>query len=130
MDRPHTGEDEDRMAWEDHQVSFRLWQMQGIPLVVASGEIDVATAPLFREALLAATAIADRVVLDLSRVTFLDSTGMGAIVRAAGTGSRGAPVRLALAGPTPMVRKVLEVAGLSAMLPMFTSVSEARAHLS
>jgi anti-sigma B factor antagonist len=52
-------------------------------VVTASGEIDLSTAPLLRQRLL--EVVADHVthlVVDLSRVPFIDSTGLGVLVGA------------------------------------------------
>ena len=49
-------------------------------IVIASGEIDLATSPELRKALLDPQAKAPTVVLDLREVTFIDSSGLGVIV--------------------------------------------------
>jgi anti-anti-sigma factor len=53
---------------------------EGGVVVVASGEIDLATSPELRAALLDEQARAPSVVLDLREVTFIDSSGLGVIV--------------------------------------------------
>ena len=52
----------------------------GVAVVVASGEIDLATSPELREALRLPECQASTVVLDLRAVTFMDSSGLGVIV--------------------------------------------------
>ena len=50
--------------------------------IVLSGELDVASAPVLEEALAdASSAGAREVVLDMSRLEFMDSTGLRAILR-------------------------------------------------
>ena len=53
-------------------------------MVTASGEIDLSTAPLLRHRLLEVVAAGDlsHLVVDLSRVPFIDSTGLGVLVGA------------------------------------------------
>jgi anti-anti-sigma factor len=58
------------------RVSDGAWQ------VTVTGEVDLATAPNLRDALLAIPPDVDRIVVDLSEVTFIDSTGIGALVAA------------------------------------------------
>lgn len=68
--------DADEYAW------FQLDHMRGCAVVVASGEIDLYTSPGLREVLQQAGRAADRVIVDLGGVTFLDSTGMAVIMEA------------------------------------------------
>jgi len=61
---------------------FTVWceQRDGGVIVAAEGEIDMSTSPALREQLRAPDAQAPTVVLDLSAVTFMDSSGLGVIV--------------------------------------------------
>jgi anti-sigma B factor antagonist len=53
-------------------------------VIVLQGEVDLHTAPRFRDALAAAIAEGARaLVIDLGAVSFIDSTGLGVIVWAA-----------------------------------------------
>jgi anti-anti-sigma factor len=54
----------------------------GVRVLTPSGDIDVLVADVLREALTSATADDRDVVLDLSRVGMVDSTGLGLLVRA------------------------------------------------
>jgi anti-sigma B factor antagonist len=82
-------------------------------LITADGEIDLYTEPLLREALFAALAqdSAHTVLVDMSAVSFLDSTGINALVKAhhAATGTN-RTVRLR--NPQPRVTRVLRITGL------------------
>jgi anti-sigma B factor antagonist len=52
-------------------------------VVAVFGEIDLFTAPEFKQAILAAIdAGADRVVVDLTEVTFIDSSSLGVLIGA------------------------------------------------
>ncbi|MDP9461890.1 MAG: STAS domain-containing protein [Actinomycetota bacterium] len=87
------------------------------------GEIDIATAPGFRQAAgdLAATAEQDPglltdVLVDLRAVTFLDSAGMAVLARLVReAAARG--WRLRLLGLRPAVRTALGITGLLELLP-------------
>ncbi len=59
-------------------------EVTGSTAVVAiAGEIDAATAPILKEKLLALVATGvERVVVDLSEVTFIESVGLGTLVAA------------------------------------------------
>jgi len=66
-------------------------------------------------------------VLDMSRVTFLDSAGLGALVLLF-VNRRGRGKAFALAALAPQATAVLAVAGLQKLLPVYQSVEEATAH--
>jgi anti-sigma B factor antagonist len=58
--------------------------VRGGAIVAVAGEIDVASAPAFEEVLTAAVRDRDEagVVVDLTQVTFMDSSALSALVRA------------------------------------------------
>lgn len=88
----------------------------GVATVSVRGEVDVYTAPRLREQLYAVVADSiPRVVLDLSAMTFIDSTGLGVVV---GTLKRlrEAGGDLVIRSPSRSTRKVLEITGLTRIL--------------
>ena len=88
----------------------------GETVVAPSGELDLASAPAVRDALAGALADgAGAVVVDLSRVTFLDSTGLAALLNAARR-LRRAGRSFAVVGARELVRDVIRLAHLEADL--------------
>ncbi len=81
--------------------------------VSAAGEVDIATVEEFlAEVRSALDAGATAVELDLSRVTFIDSSGLGALVRLRSEADdRG--VRLELTQVPAKVSRILELTGLA-----------------
>ena len=75
-----------------------------------SGEVDISTAPRLRERLQQLDSRS--VVVDLSAMTFIDSTGLGVLVGAFKRLREGGG-DLVLRAPTRSTRKVLELTGLS-----------------
>ena len=75
-----------------------------------SGEVDISTAPQLRERLQQLDSRS--VVVDLSAMTFIDSTGLGVLVGAFKR-LRESGGDLVLRAPTRATRKVLELTGLS-----------------
>ncbi|MEV8509833.1 STAS domain-containing protein [Actinoplanes sp. NPDC051475] len=71
------------------------------------GEIDQSTAGLFAEALAAAVPGRRRVEVDLSKVTFMDSSGINALVQ-----QRTPECELVLIKVPPRIRRVLEITAL------------------
>jgi anti-sigma B factor antagonist len=110
----------------DELFQVALEQLEGVPVLRAVGEIDVSTAPALREQLFALPESDPRVIVDLSEVTFLDSTGLGVLI-SAHKRLRDAPSHgeVALVVTRPQITKVLEVTGLTLVFPLFASLSEA-----
>jgi anti-sigma B factor antagonist len=67
---------------------------------------------------------AERLVLDMSGVNFLDSAGVGALVSLF-VNRRSHSKTLALAALAPQARAVVTVAGLQKLLPIYGSVENA-----
>jgi anti-sigma B factor antagonist len=103
---------------------------QGVNVVCSvAGEIDLATAPTLVEAIeseLASPAPeTKRVVVDLSEVGFLDSSGLNALVRLEQTmDSRGVDVRI-VSPSDRVVRQVFEITKLTEPLRVVESLDEA-----
>lgn len=97
-----------------------------VSVLAVEGELDMTTAPQLTQA--AEALVADghgRLVLDLGKLTFCDSAGLGAIVRIfRRVGDTGGS--LAIAQPTPIVRSVLDLTGMSDAIMIYPTVSEAR----
>jgi anti-sigma B factor antagonist len=80
--------------------------------VALRGEIDVLTVDQVRGVLVEALALHPHdLVVDLTELTFIDSTGLGALI-AGFQRARDAGVRFRLARPTPAVRQILVLSGL------------------
>ncbi|WP_193373306.1 STAS domain-containing protein [Nocardiopsis xinjiangensis] len=83
-----------------------------VAVVTVGGEIDLYTAPQLRDELVGALEDgARRLVIDMSRVEFCDSTGISVLLSAMKR-SRDKNGDLELGAPRPAVTKVLEVTGL------------------
>lgn len=103
---------------------YRVDEMQGCAVVTAGGEIDVHTSPGLSDALRAGDASSDQIVLDLTAVTFLDSTGLSAMVTALNrTRERGGS--MSLVGPSGVVRRVLAITELDRVFAIYDAVGDA-----
>lgn len=98
-------------------------------VVTVAGEVDVATSPQLSQALEAAHAAqveAPSVVVDLTTVTFIDSTGLGVLVQSfRGVADRGGELRVVLREAN--VRRVFEVTSLDSVIPIYASLDDATA---
>lgn len=100
-------------------------EIDGIPVVSASGEIDVATAPPLRDRLQALSSSGKpTVVVNLLGVTFLDSTALGVLVGALKR-CREAGGNLPLVIDEPRILRVFEITGLTGVFSIFDSIESA-----
>ncbi len=95
-------------------------------VVAAVGEIDASTASLVSDAAQTALDEGRRVLLDLAQVTFIDSTGLGMLVKVH-RAALCAGSNLALVRATPQTRKLVRVLGLDTLLHLYDSSEQALA---
>ncbi len=81
--------------------------------VALRGEIDIASVPLLQERVSALSG--PRVVIDLSEVTFMDSSGIGALLRVRQE-LEGRAVAVTVRRPVDRVRRVIDLLGLADVL--------------
>lgn len=96
-----------------------------VAVVQMSGELDVYTAPALRETLTEQiSGSANRVVVDLTGLSFMDSTGLGVLL-----GTRKAAVAvsksLAVVSVEGPVMRLISITGLEHVLQVFATVDEA-----
>jgi anti-anti-sigma factor len=85
-------------------------------VVRPSGDLDIATAPAFRAMVDGALFSEPRVlVVDLTDVAFLDSSGIAVLAVALRT-QRSRDAGLVVRNPRPIVRKAIELVGLGSLL--------------
>ena len=98
-----------------------------LPVVVAEGELDAFAAPDL-EAALDEAGRRGNVLVDLERVSFMDSTALGLVARAVRVhGEAGRLVRVVL--PQGSARRIFEITALDRALPVAPSRTEGVAEL-
>ncbi len=97
-------------------------------VIVAQGEMDLAAAPRLREALTDhLTAGRSHLLMDLTAVTFIDSTGLGVLVGAAKkAGGLGGSLRIVCSNER--VLRLLAITGISRSMTVLPTVEEATAN--
>jgi anti-sigma B factor antagonist len=106
-------------------VASRL--VSGYAVVEVGGEIDVYTAPRLRESLNEVTGSGQKhVVVDLGRVDFIDSTGLGVLV-GVDRRLRGSDGSIKIVAPHEKLMKIFRIAGLEAVFDMYGSLADATA---
>jgi len=83
-------------------------RVDGDGVLLLVGEIDTYTAPELEESL---AALPDSCTVDLSGVTFIDSSGLRVIVEAHSSRREGGGA-VTLRSPSPSVERLLQIAGI------------------
>lgn len=96
-------------------------------IVSVRGEIDVSTASSLETAVRDCLASSGRVIIDLSGVRFMDSTGLNVLIRAQSESNDGSAGVLRLAGVPDRVAKLLRLTQLDSVFAVFPSVTAAEA---
>jgi anti-sigma B factor antagonist len=86
--------------------------------VLVTGELDLATSSRLDSALTRTLADADEVVLDLSGVTFIDSTGLSTILAGVSASQMNGGTLTISSTLAPQARKLFELAGMQGALPL------------
>ena len=103
---------------------FRVWSLDGVPVVTPPLEIDIGNAEKFGAALAAAGRQQPTLIVDMTATEFCDSSGIGALAVAVSR-AQAAGGELRLVVGSPAVRKVLEVTGLDSICMLFGRLPEA-----
>ncbi|MFF0107825.1 STAS domain-containing protein [Streptomyces hirsutus] len=98
----------------------------GIRVIHPTGEIDHHTCGQLQQALNTLTADRPRVVVDLSRVTFMDSSGINILI-AAYKNVTAADGWIRLAAPTAPVLRVLQLVRVDDLIHCYPDLSQALA---
>ena len=99
---------------------------EGVPVAAVTGEIDLSNADATLHRLLdLADGEARRLVLDLSRLDYLDSAGVRILFRLGSAGdARGARLRAVVPAAAP-IRRVLDLADVGKVLAVHETVDDA-----
>jgi anti-sigma B factor antagonist len=110
-----------------HDMHFEVLvsHASGMPVLEVGGEIDVASAPEFERSLSDfISKTPEIIVVDMSAVSFIDSTGLGVLVGAeAEVRENGKNLRLVVT--QPHITKLLELTGLDAVFTVLSDTNDA-----
>ena len=90
-------------------------------VIAVSGELDIHTAPDLTEVLSPALAAGRPVVVDLTDVTFMDSSGLSVFVTAL-TRAREAGTSLGLVIAEPRVMRVFSITGIDTLIDIHATL--------
>jgi anti-sigma B factor antagonist len=109
------------------EITLTTEQTDGASVVTVVGEVDVHTAPQLDEALTALVEAANyRLIVDLSGVEFLDSTGLGVLVKALKR-VREHDGSLDVVASADRITKVFRITGLDSAIGIHGSLADALA---
>ncbi|GAA4931469.1 anti-anti-sigma factor [Nonomuraea thailandensis] len=101
--------------------------LPGASVITIDGEVDATTSGELENYLaLARRSLDDHLVIDASRLTFLDSSGLSVLLAAAVL-AQAHGVAVHLAGPHPRVARILEITGTIAMVHTHDHLEQALA---
>jgi anti-sigma B factor antagonist len=99
----------------------------GTSVVTIAGELDLSTIPKMQGPLLEQIAQRPGVLVDLSGLSFIDSSGIGVLIQAC-RNANGTPMHV-LIGPGSQVERIFSITGVSAAMPIFNDRHQALAEL-
>ena len=112
------------------RLGIDVQRVSGFPVLCVSGEIDIYTAPLFKQAVVRLVSEGNNdVIIDLSQVTFMDSSGFGTLLGATRR-LRPSGGGLYIAGPNSTIQRMLRLTRLDTIMRIFESPQQAAAALS
>ncbi|GAA3494615.1 hypothetical protein GCM10019016_017150 [Streptomyces prasinosporus] len=115
-----------RQAEEQGQLSVAATATGGVRVLTPAGEIDHHTGDTLRRALDVPRTPHPRFVVDLHRVTFMDSSGINVLIAAHHALTR-AGGWLRLAAPTEAVMRTLQIVGVDAVIDCCATLRQALA---
>ncbi len=109
------------------ELSIKTRRLQTVTLIAVQGEVDLANFQTLGSVLGAAVGGDSPVLLDLTKVRYIDSTGLGLLLRMhEDCHAKRIPFVVAA---NPLVRRICNVLSLQTVVPIFDHVRSARAHL-
>ena len=107
-------------------MALEITEKDGATIVALSGDVDLQTSPAVRQGLLECLETHDQVLVDMSQVNYIDSSGVASLVEAFQV-SRKKGTSFALACVSPAAMRVLNLARLDKVFSIFESIEDALA---
>jgi anti-sigma B factor antagonist len=105
------------------ELSVTVRHERAVAIVEVTGDIDLTTVAELRERLFALADQGQPLIIDLNRVTFIDSAGLGVLIGAARrAGEHGGSLHAVCSQPQP--RKLLWMTGVDRRIPLSATVDE------
>ena len=103
-------------------MDIRVKTVDDVTVAEISGELDAATAPLAEVQLLPLAHQGQRLLLDMSRLTYMSSAGLRIVLQLYRT-ITGRNGQIALAGASDYIRDTMAMTGFLTFVPTYDSLS-------
>lgn len=110
-------------------MNCEIREERGVAIVALSGDVDLESSPKVRTALLDCVGMKRAVVVDMSGVSYIDSSGVASLVEAYQTAKK-SETSFALAEVSQAAMRVLELARLDRVFTIHGSLAEGLEHAS
>lgn len=105
-------------------VNCEVREQEGVVVIAISGDVDLESSPKVRDVLLDCVGSKRPVLVDMSGVSYIDSSGVASLVEAHQS-ARKSKSRFALADVSQSAMRVLELARLDKVFTIHTSLADA-----
>jgi anti-anti-sigma factor len=106
------------------ELSVTVRRDRGVVIAEVTGDIDMSTVPGLRERLFGLADSGQPVIVDLNRITFIDSAGLGVLIATARrAGEHGGSLHAVCS--RPQTRKLLWLTGVDRRIPLTATVDGA-----
>ncbi len=106
------------------ELSVTVRRERGVVIAEVTGDIDMSTVPGLRERLFGLADSGQPVIVDLNRITFIDSAGLGALIATSRRASEHGGSLHAVCS-RPQTRKLLWLTGVDRRIPLTATVDGA-----
>lgn len=110
---------------QHEDLSIHVHAIDGMPVFELTGSLDLATSPAVRATLTDASERGDhRLIVDLHKVDFLDSTGLGALIGAQRR-AREFEGEVRLVAKEGQILRLLRITGLLKVFAVYSTIEDA-----
>ena len=104
-------------------MKYKSWEKDGFAVLELTGEVDLSCSPEARKQILQCLDGGLHLLVDLSEVSYIDSSGIASLVEGFQTAKKKG-IRFGLVGASPAALSVLQLARLDKVFPLFVTVEE------
>ncbi|MFT4584497.1 MAG: anti-sigma B factor antagonist [Gammaproteobacteria bacterium] len=104
-------------------MAYQVEEDRGFSIVLLTGDVDLSCSPDARKKILDCLESSKNTLVDLSNVTYIDSSGVASLVEGYQTAKK-KNLKFGLVGVSDPAMSVLELARLNKVFPIYATVEE------